>query len=279
MSDPVSSLLQRSLVGTSATSKTEQSAKAGKVDKTLSLPTQPQSPTPTVDNVDVNFLDNKTNTIARILENIGGSVSTLRDAQGRINQIVGLLEQAGGIAVRARDTLKASDDRNAIRPKLAELSTRYADVLAKIDAVAAQVSNPPNLLRGEDLETVFDAGARANTITQSIFISSGGLGLYPIDYAEAEAQIADTARATVTNALDEIRLFAQQLNGDMNMLLTRQDFSLNAMQLLSSQGAAPVLGSTSEETANLLALQLRQQLAGGEMSLAGENQRTLLQQF
>lgn len=281
MSDPVSSLLSRTLANTSGTQKNDALAKATRTDKTgAGTPTPQATPvTPQADTIDVTFLNDKANTIARILENVGNSVSTIRDAQGRLDKITALLEQAGGIAVRARDTIKTTEDRAAIRPKLDELTARFAKVLTDIDATATTVTNPPNLLQGEDLETVLDTNSRANTMTQSIFISSSGLGLYPIDYGDADAATADMMRGIVTNALDEIRLFGQQLAGEMNTLLTRQDFSLNAMQLLSTQTAAPVLSSTAEEAANLLALQLRQQLAGNDVSLANENQRALLQQF
>lgn len=281
MSDPVSSLLSRTLANTSGTQKNDALAKATRTDKTgAGTPTPQATPvTPQADTIDVTFLNDKANTIARILENVGNSVSTIRDAQGRLDKITALLEQAGGIAVRARDTIKTTEDRAAIRPKLDELTARFAKVLTDIDATATTVTNPPNLLQGEDLETVLDTNSRANTMTQSIFISSSGLGLYPIDYGDADAATADMMRGIVTNALDEIRLFGQQLAGEMNTLLTRQDFSLNAMQLLSSQTAAPVLSSTAEEAANLLALQLRQQLSGNDVSLANENQRALLQQF
>ncbi len=280
MSDPISSLLQRNLSGIASSQKGDAVNKASRGTNNTTTGTQPQSATAqSGDSVDVAFLNDKADTIARILENVSNSVSTIRDAQGRLGKITALLEQAGGIAVRARDTIKTSDDRAAIKPKLDELTARFAKVLNDIDATAAAVTNPPNLLQGEDLDTVLDANARANTITQSIFISSSGLGLYPIDYGETDAATADVMRGIVTNALDEVRLYGQQLAGEMNTLQTRQDFSLNAMQLLSSQASAPVLSSASEETANLLALQLRQQLAGNDISLANENQRALLQQF
>ncbi|MES2729282.1 MAG: hypothetical protein V4621_04180 [Pseudomonadota bacterium] len=284
MSDPVSSLLQRSLAGATNTLKSDALTKSVRADKPIptgnqvNQAAQPNAGLP-ADTIDVSFLNDKAGTIARILENVGDSVSTIRDAQGRIGKITALLEQAGGIAVRARDTLKSTEDRAEIRPKLEELSTRFAKVLAEIDATAAESANPPNLLQGEDLQTIIDTGARGNSITQSIFISSGGLGLYPMEFGDATAPVADNVRGTVSNALDEVKLFSQQLAGDMNTLQTVQDFSLNAMQLLSSQASAPVLSSTAEEAANLLALQVRQQLAGSDVSLANENQRALLQQF
>ncbi len=282
MSDPVSSLLQRSLAGATTAQKNDALAKSGRTDKTGATGAQPQAQknaTLPTDTIEVAFLNDKAGTISRILENVSSSAATIRDTQGRIEKITALLEQAGGIAVRARDTLKAAEDKAPLRSKLDELSARFAKVLPEIDAIATQVANPPNLLQGQDLETILDPNARANTITQSIFISSSGLGLYPIDFANSEADSADMMRGIVTNALDEVRLYAQQMNAELNTLQTRQDFSLNAIQLLSSQASAPVLGSASEETANLMALQLRQQLAGSDTSLANESQRALLQQF
>ncbi len=283
MSDPISSLLQRSLTGTSARGA-DASAKSGgtaSVTKagpaTTNTTAAPATGAIPVDELDVAYLNEKADSIAKVLEKISDSVSTIRDTQGRLGQITSLLEQAGGIAVRARDTLKASPDADAVKSKLDELSTRFAKVLDEIDAVATKTDIVPNLLQGESLETGFDAAGTVSFETPGIFIGSKGLGLYPIAYAESTAEEADDVRAQVTNSLDQLKLFRQQLGSDLNTLQTRQDFSLNAMQILSTDSA--VLPSSAEESANLLALQLRQQLAGSDVTLAGESARALLRQF
>ena len=289
MSDPISSLLQRSLTSVNTTRGTDSASKTEKAGATAAVTSATTSTTDTaasatpVDQLDVSFFDEKAGTIATILNNISSSVSTVRDTQDRLSQITALLEQAGGIAIRARDTLKATSATEelpeAIQTKLDELSTRYAKVLNDIDATASETEVPPNLLQGENLVTEFDTSGRVTSETQGIFIGSRGLGLYPINFAESTAEEADQARATVSTAIDEVKLFKQQLGSDLNTLQTRQDFSLNAMQLLSSQTAAPVLPSSAEESANLLALQLRQQLSGTEYTMANDAQRSLLQQF
>lgn len=279
MSDPISSLLQRSLSGVNTT----RGADVSKVDKTgvkTAVTTDASATTNSpVDQLDVSYLDEKAGTIAKILGNISDSVSVVRDTQDRLNQITALLEQAGGIAIRARDTLRTTEDVSTVQSKLDELSTRFAKTLTDIDATASTTTAIPNLLQGETLVTSFDASDRITAETPGIFIGSAGLGLYPIAYAEATPEQADNVRAAVTTAIDEVKLYKQQLGSDLNTLQTRQDFSLNAMQLLSSQSAAPVLPSSAEESANLLALQLRQQLSGNEFTLANDTQRALLQQF
>lgn len=280
MSDPISSLLQRSLSGANNARGTDSASKAEKAGKvTPDAVTNTTTNATPVDQLDVSYLDEKAGTIARILDNISDSVSNLRETQGRLGQITALLEQAGGIAVRARDTIRSTADTDSLKAKLDDLSTRFAKVLSEIDAVAQQSDTSPNLLQNESLTTNFDSNGRVSSETPGIFIGSAGLGLYPINYSEATAEDADATRAAVTTALDEIKLYRQQLGSDLNLLQTRQDFSLNAMQLFATTSDAPVLPSSAEESANLLALQLRQQLSGNDFTLANDQQRALLQQF
>ena len=109
-------------------------------------------------------------------------------------------------------------------------------------------------------------------------LSSDALNLRPEQFSSAS--VADSAYASVTQAVDEVRVFRAQLVGDVNEMNTRKAFSESTIEVLISSIQNPVeQESVSDEGAALLALQTKQMLQNSEASLAGEGQKSLLDQF
>lgn len=278
MTDPINTLLQRSLLTLGGT-KAAADKSVGKAEAaTETVTTQQASPAkPQSVELDVRFISEKAGKLENILANLETSVLTIRDGMERLSRVSDLLEVAGGTAVRARDVINGTAQTENPEAKLADLNKLFLETLQNIDTLANANPYGKNLLAGETVVTQFDVEGRATMETAGIILNTTELGIEAAPFESAEQ--ADALRALVVSVTDELKLFKQQLTADINTIQTKQDFSLNAMQILSEKAVGNVLPSGAEEAANLLALQLRQQLSGSDFGLASDQQRTLLRQF
>jgi protein subunit release factor B len=81
------------------------------------------------------------------------------------------------------------------------------------------------------------------------------------------------------NGIDIAVTLRHQVTSDMMLIQTRQEFSQNAMASLNAGSEKIELKDLGDEAANLLALQIRQQLSETVEPLASEAQQSLLKQF
>ena len=81
------------------------------------------------------------------------------------------------------------------------------------------------------------------------------------------------------NAIDIAVTLRHHVTSDIMLIQTRQEFSQNTIETLNAGASTIRLNDLGEEAANLLALQIRQQLGETAEPLASEAQQYLLKQF
>ncbi|PZP57129.1 MAG: hypothetical protein DI586_01510 [Micavibrio aeruginosavorus] len=223
-------------------------------------------------------LNEKAQDLQKLLDTVEKSISTLATSRDQVQNAIGILEEAGGITIRARDTLKTSAGYDGNKDRLAELETRYSAALEKLDAL---VNNPAtggvNLLKGESLTTSFDSAGKSQFTTTGLDLSPEALEFRNPDFSSLE-KVQD-ARIDVMNAIDIGTTLRHIISSDLMLLQTRQEFSQSTISTLSEGAEAIPVGNLGDEAANLLALQIRQQLSDTDVQLAAESQQHLLKQF
>ncbi|MFZ5689922.1 MAG: flagellin [Pseudomonadota bacterium] len=161
------------------------------------------------------------------------------------------------------------------------LQTQYNEILTQIDALARDASyNGINLLNGDNLKVVFNEdGSSSQTITGVTFTSSG-LGLTALSGSEFQTNSAiDAVIGNIDTALSTLRSQAAKFGSNLSTVQTRQDFTKNMINTLTTGADALVLADTNEEGANLLALQTRQQLSTTALSLSAQADQAVLRLF
>lgn len=161
------------------------------------------------------------------------------------------------------------------------LQTQYNEILTQIDALARDASyNGINLLNGDNLKVVFNEdGSSSQTITGVTF-TSAGLGLSALSGSEFQTNSAiDTVIGNIDTALSTLRSQAAKFGSNLSTVQTRQDFTKNMINTLTTGADALVLADTNEEGANLLALQTRQQLSTTALSLSAQADQAVLRLF
>ena len=221
-------------------------------------------------------LDNRASDLDSLKSNIDLAISTIQAALDGIDAITDLVQQAKGLASNA----KATGDTN----ERSTLAVQFNELLSQIDSIANDSTfNGINLLQAspDNLDVVFNEDNTSNlTITglDTTTASTGiNLGVAGNNFG-ANANI-DTALTAISTALVTLRGNASTLGSNSTILKTRLDFTQNLVNTLEGGSGKLTLADLNEESANLLALQTRQQLGLNSLSLAAQSERAILSLF
>jgi hypothetical protein len=212
-----------------------------------------------------------------LLNGFESAISILKQSRDHIDDIIAFIEEAGGISVRARDTLKTSSGYEGNKARLEELELRYKGALSKIDKVVEDSSiKGVNLLKGESLFIHFDSNNKKPYEIKGISLSTKALEFRPPVFISVDA--VQNNRIDVMNAIDIAMTLRHLISSDLFLLQGREEFSKETMANLPHDDQS-IQPSLKDEAANLLALQVRQQLSEDDTNLAKETQRDILSQF
>lgn len=210
-----------------------------------------------------------------LLDGFETAITVLYTSRDRVDDVIAIIEEAGGITVRARDTLKTSSGYDGNKARLEELEARYKNALLKIEtAIEQSTIKGINLLKGESLFIHFDSNGKNQMETKGINLTPKALDFRAPSFTTLE-KVQDS-RIDVMNAIDIATSLRHVITSDLFLLQGREEFSRETMDNMVT---TPITKAASDEAANLLALQVRQQLGDSDEPLATESQREILSQF
>ena len=159
-----------------------------------------------------------------------------------------------------------------------EASKQYQGILSQYDALIKDASyRGINLLQTDKLSVKFNEDNTASLDVQGKDVSSQALGLTVFDW-QTQADIANSL-AEIASALKSIRNYSAELGNNYSIITTRQDFTESLINVLTEGADKLTLADMNEESANMLALQTRQQLAINSLSLASQASQSILKLF
>lgn len=221
-------------------------------------------------------LNSRASDLDGLKADIDQGISSLEAAIDGIEAITELSEQARGLAI----TAKATSDTN----ERSSLGVQFDALLSQIDSVTNDTSFAgTNLLKtGPDNLTVNFNEDGTSTLTISGIDTSTGTG--GLNIAGAVGNFAadtniDAAITAINSALTTLRTNASTLGSNAAVLTTRLDFTENLGNTLEGGAGKLTQADLNEESANLLALQTRQQLGINSLSLAAQSERSILALF
>ena len=169
------------------------------------------------------------------------------------------------------------------------MKTRYQSSAAKSDKQYNKLINQYdelmndasykgiNLLKGNDLSVMFNEDRSSSLTVDGADMSSSALGLTTFEW-QTQGDIAQSL-AEIAGALSSIRSFTTELGNNYSILTTRQNFTDSLINVLTEGADNLTLADMNSESATMLALQTRQQLAVNALSLASEATREILKLF
>ena len=166
----------------------------------------------------------------------------------------------------------------AAQQTLTDAGKNYKEIINQYDALIKGDSYKGiNLLQNDKLSVKFNETNTADLSVQGKDMSSQALGFTVFGW-ETQGDIADSL-AEIANALKGIRSYSAELGNNYSIITTRQNFTENLINVLTEGADKLTLADMNEESANMLALQTRQQLAINSLSLASQASQSILKLF
>ena len=166
---------------------------------------------------------------------------------------------------------------NTDRQKYAE---QFNEIMKQIDNLAKDSGYKGiNLLQMNTLTVIFNEDRSSQIEVKGVDASSTGLKLSnPVDSWQTDEDI-NKSITEAENAISELRIMASDYGNYYSIVQNRQDFTKNLINVLTEGADNLTLADMNEESANMLALQTRQQLAINSLSLASQAAQGVLQLF
>ena len=221
-------------------------------------------------------LNNRASDLQSLKSNTDLAISTVQAALDGIDSITDLVQQAKGLASNA----KATGNTN----ERSTLAVQFNELLSQIDSLANDATfNGINLLQAspDNLDVVFNEDNTSNLTITGLDATTASTG---INIAVAANNFGlnaniDTALTAISSALTTLRGNAATLGSNATILKTRLNFTENLTNTLESGAVKLTFADLNEESANLLALQTRQQLGLNSLALAAQSERAILSLF
>ncbi|MDD4556666.1 MAG: flagellin [Alphaproteobacteria bacterium] len=154
----------------------------------------------------------------------------------------------------------------------------YNDLLTQIDQLANDANyKGVNLLTGDSLEVIFNEDRSSSINIKGVEANSAGLDLETVDFS-TEAGIKSAISAT-EDAINKLRTYSSDFSNAYSVVQNREEFTENLINVLTEGADKLTLADMNEESANMLALQTRQQLGVNALSLASQAAQSVLNLF
>ena len=205
---------------------------------------------------------------------MGEAIQTIKAADTGISGIKTLLESAKGLVESARSGTTA--DRSA-------LGTQFSNILLKInDLVEDADYKGTNYLENGSLTVLFNEDG-TNALTVSGFTANVGASGLGVNASGADISAGgtglDNAASQIQVALTTLTTQASILASNLSVVNGRLDFTANLVNVLKEGADKLTLADMNEESANMLALQTRQNLGVTSLSLASQAAQSVLRLF
>ncbi len=207
-------------------------------------------------------------------EGVDQAISSVKTALEGIEGVDALVQQMKGLLISAKTATGAA---------LTSIVSQYNTLRTQVDNLARDANYQGlNLINGtgQTLTVQFSTDTLSFLSIASVDLRVATTGLSLTSAANFSlTSIVDAALAEVNAAITTLRGQAQSLASNVAILQTRLDFN-KAYVNLHEEGAGKLnLADITEEGANLVALQTRQQLGINSLAFAGQAEQSILRLF
>jgi flagellin-like hook-associated protein FlgL len=232
-------------------------------------------------------LTNRASDLDTIKAGIKEGISQIETAVQTLESIEDVLKQMKAVASSARSTDSAdSNSREKLRVQFNELRSQIDHL------VNDSVYNGVNLVKSgadtltvkfseiQDARALMIEGVRSDASGLAVQ-EAGSSGVTATEWASSASYVSNitSAMEEVDSALATVRTTAQTFGANASMLEIRKEFTENLVNTLEGGAADLVNADLNEESANMLALQTRQQLGTIALSMAQQSQQGVLRLF
>ncbi len=195
------------------------------------------------------------------------------------------LTGAGDLAGLGKDPVAGTPTNDvtstvAVNTDRQKYALQFNEILTQIDNLAKDAGYKGiNLLQMNTLTVIFNEDRSSQIEVKGTDASSVGLMLdEAVNNWQTNEDIETSIRQT-EEAISSLRIMASDYGNYYSIVQNRQSFTKSLVNVLTEGADNLTLADMNEESANMLALQTRQQLAINSLSLASQAAQGVLQLF
>ena len=228
------------------------------------------------------FLDAINNTAnLKVTASLNSSGQIQLAAESNVNVTVGAtLNGAGGAtlsSVIGHSAATTNYTTNSVRQSMA---SQFASLRSQIDAAVADASfNGVNFLNGSSLSVSFNETGSSSLTVTGTSLSASGLGVAAATNNWQLDTDINTAIDQIETAIVSLQTYSTSFSTTSTVIETRSDFNQAMIDTLNAGADNLVANDSDEDSAMLLALQTRQQIATTALSLLQNSESSALRLF
>ncbi len=220
---------------------------------------------------------NRANDLSNVKDGLSNALQTVKAANGAIDSITKIVQQAQGLTTAALQTTDATTR--------SVLAVQFNDLLVQVNALVNDASfNGTNLIGQTSISLVVyfneDNTSKLTITNTNLSIdTTNGMSIAIAAAGFVSDSNILTAVSQLGTALTKLRTTASSFGNNTTVITTRQDFTANLISTLQTASDNLILADTNEEGANLQALQARNSLGITSLGISGQLQQAILKLF
>lgn len=208
---------------------------------------------------------------------IDGFTATVENGQIKISNSKGIVANVSGTIFGITFNGEIGNSTRTTSMK------QYNEILDQIDQLAKDSGyKGVNLLQGNSLKVVFNEDRSSYLTINGTFADTSDEGLKisrAEDWTNPDNEAIDASISELENAITSLRNMASEFGNNYSIVENRENFTESLINVLEEGSDKLTLADMNEESANMLALQTRQQLAINSLSLASQAAQSVLSLF
>ncbi len=208
---------------------------------------------------------------------IDGFTATIENGQIKISNSKGIVANVSGTICGITFNGEIGNSTRTTSMK------QYNEILDQIDQLAKDSGyKGVNLLQGNSLKVVFNEDRSSYLTINGTFADTSDEGLKisrAEDWTNPDNEAIDASISELENAITSLRNMASEFGNNYSIVENRENFTESLINVLEEGSDKLTLADMNEESANMLALQTRQQLAINSLSLASQAAQSVLSLF
>lgn len=224
------------------------------------------------------FIAQRQDETVALIGRIDKNILILENQKERSNILIGILEEAGGLTVRARNLMTTAEDAEKYELKIKEFEDWFKLTQKKFDKATEESSfDGINLMNGDTLVTSFDSKGLNKLVTEGLVLTCESLGIRTPDFSTTFT--LQNARIDVMNAIDIVVTVRNIIAGHISNLTISRDFAIQSNEMAKDSITTLVHSTLESEMAGLQKLtETGNQFLNGE-PLADQAQQDILDSF
>jgi flagellin-like hook-associated protein FlgL len=211
--------------------------------------------------------------------NANGQVELAADSNVDVT-VGGTVSGAGGGTLASIVGLSSGTTNYAPDSTRTSLAAQFDSLVTQIDLAAQDAGfNGVNLLTGSSLPVILNETGTSTVTINGADLTSSGLGVAAGTGDFQSDSDINAALANIDNALTELQTASTTFGSMGSVMQTRLDFNAAMVNTLDDGASALTANDANEDSAMLLALQTRQQIATTSLSLTQTEDSAALQLF